>query len=142
MKKRNIIIAVLVLAVVLTTAFFMHGEDGKTKDLWKDATYKQDATIGEGSKTLLIDVVAEGKKVTLTIKTDKETVGEALSEHKLIDGKRDNFGIYVKKVNGMVADYDKTQTFWAFNKDGEAMPTGVSEAQFSDGDHFELVCTK
>ena len=153
MKKRNVILAALSVIVILACAFFM--QDGeiapktnertatiKQEGIWKDAAYLKDTELGTGKKTLYVEVGAEGQAIEFTIHTDKKTVGEALSEHKLIEGEKGPYGLYVKKVNSMEADYDKTKTYWAFTKDGESVMTGVDLTEFSDKDHFELVCSK
>lgn len=111
-------------------------------DIWQNAVYTEDTQLGNGSKTLVVDVVAEDKTVTFTIKTDEKTVGAALEEYDLIAGENSTYGLYVKVVNGITADYDKTKSYWSFNKDGEYMQTGVDVTEFSDGDHYELVYTK
>ena len=142
MKKRGFIFGALAMAIVLVIVFFMQGEEEKVTGMWKNATYTHDTQLGKGERILYLDVEAEEKKITFTIHTNKETVGEALLEHNIVDGEKGEYGLYVKKVNGMEADYDKTKTYWAFYKDGESMPTGISGAKFSDKEHFELVCTK
>ena len=85
---------------------------------------------------------AEEQSVTFTIKTDKEILGDALLEHDLIAGEEGDYGLYVKVVNGMTADYDVDQSYWAFYKDGEYMMTGVDGTEIADGEHYELVYTK
>lgn len=114
----------------------------KTASLWDTAMYTEDTEFGSGAKTLKILVEAEDKSITFTLHTDAKTVGDALLEHKLVAGESSVYGLYIKSVNGMTADYAKTQTYWAFNKNGEGMPTGVDGAEFQDGDCFELVVTK
>jgi len=111
-------------------------------NLWADALYTEDTELGNGEKTVIVEVAAEDKSVTFTIKTDKETVGAALEEHNLVSGEKGPYGLYVKVVNGITADYDANQSDWSFNKDGEYMQTGVDVTEFSDGDHYELVYTK
>ena len=113
----------------------------QTDDLWQNATYTEDTELGSGEKTLYVDVVAEDKTVKFTIKTDKETVGEALFEHKLIAGENGAYGIYVKTVNGIYADYEKTKSYWSFNKGGEYMQNGVDSEKFDDNAQYELVYT-
>ena len=153
MKKRNVILAVIFVVAILACAFFMQdgGEDTQIiektsaveqEGMWKDAEYLKDTELGTGEKTLYVEVCAEGQAIEFTIHTNKKTVGEALSEHKLIEGEKGPYGLYVKKVNSMEADYDKTKTYWAFNKNGESVMTGVDLTEFEDKDHFELVCTK
>lgn len=137
MKK----ILYFILAILL--CFLMASCDNNEKiDLWDSAIYTEDTSFGNGEKTLEVEVEAEGKSVTFTIKTDKETVGEALSEHNLIDGDKGAYGLYVKVVNGIRAEYSENQSYWSFNKDGEYMSTGVDVTKFKDKEHYELVYTK
>lgn len=112
------------------------------KGIWADAKYTEDTELGEGSKTVKVVVEAEEKKITFTINTDAEILGDALLEHELIAGEEGDFGLYVKEVNGMLADYDVDQTYWAFYQNGEYMMTGVDMTEFADGDQYELVRTK
>ena len=83
----------------------------------------------------------EGKAVVFTIKTDAETVGEALMEHDLIAGDQGAYGLYVKVVNGLRADYDKDRAYWGFNINGEGAMTGVDMTEITDGGNYELVYT-
>ena len=111
-------------------------------DVWSQATYTQDTEIGDGEKTVFVEVVAEEKAITFTIHSDKDTLGEALIENSLIDGEKGAYGLYVKKVNGIIADYDVNQCYWGFSKEGERMVTGVDGVKFENGEHYELVYTK
>ena len=110
--------------------------------LWSDADYVEDTTFGNGSKTVQVEVKVGEESVTFTIKTDKATLGEALLEHNLIAGEQSAYGLYVKKVNGITADYDVDQSYWGFCKNGEHMMSGVDTTEISDGEHYELVYTK
>ena len=110
--------------------------------LWANAAYDRDTSFGSGKTTLLVEVKAEDRSVTFTLKTDKETVGAALLEHGLIAGEEGEFGLYVKAVNGITADYDVDQSYWGFFKNGEMMMTGVDGEKIEDGGHYELVYTK
>ena len=106
--------------------------------LWEHADYLTDTEFGEGSKTISVEVKAEDKSVLFTIHTDKKTVGEALLEHKLIDGDEGDFGLYVKQVNGITADFDEDQTYWAFYIDGELALTGVDMTDIDEGAAYRL----
>lgn len=110
--------------------------------LWDSATYKEDTTFGEGAKTVVVEVKVEDKSVNFTIKSDAETLGEALLSHNLITGEESEFGLYIKTVNGILADYDVDASYWGFFKNGEYMMSGVDTTKFSDGEHYELVRTK
>ena len=139
MKKS--VVFVFVAIIVLAILFFMPSKDNNDA-VWDGATYTDDVSLGSGEKTLLVEVVALEKSVTFTINTNKETVGEALLEHKLISGDEGAYGLYVKVVNGIEADYDKDKSYWAFTKNKESMTVGVDMAKFEDGEHYELVYTK
>lgn len=110
--------------------------------LWANATYLEDTTFGEGAKTVTVKVIVEDKSVTFTLKTDAETLGEALLAHNLIAGEKGDFGLYVKVVNGITADYDVDQSYWGFSKNGEYMMTGVDGTAIADGEVYELTYTK
>lgn len=112
------------------------------KGLWKDATYREDKTFGSGAKTIKVTVKAENASVTFTLNTDKENLADALLEHKLVEGEDGAYGLYIKKVNGILADYDVDQTYWSFQIGGEAQMNGVSDAKIGGGESFELVRTK
>ena len=110
--------------------------------LWKDATYREDKAFGEGENMVKVAVKAEGKSVTFTLYTDKADLGSALLEFDLVEGEESSYGLYIKKVNGITADYDVDQSYWAFEKNGEMQMVGVSDTPIVDGEHFELVYTK
>ncbi len=112
------------------------------KGLWKDAKYLEDTSFGTGAKTVKVTVKAEDSSVTFTLKTDKETLADALLEHNLVEGEDGAYGLYIKKVNGMLADYDVNQSYWSFEIGGEAQMTGVSDAKIEDGSSYELVYKK
>ena len=111
-------------------------------DIWETAMYTSDTELGTGAKTIVLEVVTPEKSISFTINSDKETLGDALSEHNLIEGEQSVYGLYIKKVNGIVADYDINQCYWGLNKNGEGMQTGVDGEKISGGEHYELVYTK
>ena len=110
--------------------------------VWADALYTEDTEFGEGAKTVICEVKAEDKTVTFTVKTDKDTVGEALMENGLVEGDEGPYGLYIKKVNGILADYDVNQSYWAFYIDGEMASTGVDGAEITEGVTYQLVYSK
>ena len=82
--------------------------------------------LGEGQTTFGFVVVdKDGNETHFEIHTDKETVGDALLELELISGDDGDYGLYVKTVNGITADYDVDQTYWAFYINGEYAMSGV-----------------
>ncbi len=142
MKNTSKIILFAVALVVLCAVFVFSGNMTSDDDLWESAVYTEDTEFGNGEKTVIVKVVAGDNSVNFVLKTDKETLGEALLENKLISGEKGPYGLYVKTVNGILADYDETKSYWSLSKNGEHMQTGVSDTKFSDGEIYELIYTK
>lgn len=90
--------------------------------------------LGEGATKFYFTVTdMDGGETKFEINTDKTTVGDALVELGLISGDEGEYGLYVKKVNGITADYDKDGTYWAFYVDGEYATTGVDSTEVKAG---------
>ena len=153
MKK----ISLLILALVLSfTAIFLFscndseketnatassvadGEEIPAEGNWKTATYRKNATLGQGNKTFTLTVAIDGKSVDLTIKTDESTVGAALQALNVIQGEDSQYGLYIKTVNGVLADYDIDQTYWAFYINGEYASSGVDTTEIVSGTTYKL----
>ena len=135
MKKLSLI--VLALLCLMTSCV---GE--VNEGVWSSATYTEDTTFGTGAATVTVEVKAGDKSIDFVLKTDKTTLGDALIEHGLIEGEEGQYGLYIKKVNGITADFDVDQSYWAFYKNGETMMSGVDGTEIKDGEHYELVYTK
>ena len=95
------------------------------------------ATVGEGSKTFTVEVTdGEGKVTAFTVKSDADTVGAALLALGVIAGEDSQYGLYVKTVNGITADYDKNQTWWGVYVDGVPASAGVDSTDLVDGSTY------
>lgn len=100
-------------------------------------------SLGEGSHAFTFVVKdADGNITTFQIQSNATTVGEALASLDLISGDQTEFGLYVKNVNGIVADYDVDQTYWAFYIDGEYASTGVDATDIVDGSTYMFAVEK
>ena len=103
MKKR---ILALVLALVMVFALCACSGGGK-------------------SAAVTVTVVhGDGSTKDFNIKTDKEMLGEALTDEKLIDGEDGPYGLFVKTVDGETAD-DAAQEWWCLTKGGGTVNTGI-----------------
>lgn len=141
---KNTLRITFALLLIFTLAFTLAscGNDDDTTSPWDDAVYTENAEFGNGSKTVNVTVKVNENKVTFTLHTDKSTVGEALIEHSLISGEEGAYGLYVKKVNGITADYDIDQSYWAFYINGEYAMTGIELTDINEGYVYEVVYTK
>ena len=83
-------------------------------------------TVGKGDVSFpLVIVDGDGNEVNVTVNTDKEIVGEALLELGLVEGEDSDYGLFIKTVNGITADYDVDGTYWAFYINDEYAMAGV-----------------
>lgn len=150
MKKitqKKIIVVSFALLLCMTMLLSACGPREVLPEVWDNATYTEDTTLGEGAKTVDVYVSAAEKTIKITVKTDAETLGDALLALGLVDGEQGDYGLYVKVVNGMTADYDIDASWWGFNKvlpDGtrEMMMVGVDGATIADGEAYELIYSK
>ncbi len=146
--KVSALLLTLVMLITLTACTKDADKDTVTPNqtvntsVWDDAQYTEDKTLGEGANTIQVEVKAEDKSITFTIHTDAGTLGDALLTHALISGEHSEYGMYVKTVNGILADYDIDGYYWSVLKDGEYLMTGVDSTAIADGEHYELVRTK
>lgn len=118
MKKR---ILAMVMALVMVFALAACGQ-------------RQSAN----AKTVTVTVVhGDGSSKDFTVKTEKEMLGEALTDEKLVDGEDGPYGLFVKTVDGETAD-DTNQEWWCLTKGGESVETGVDSTPVEDGAAYEL----
>ncbi len=114
----------------------------------EETTEAEDVTlvateVGEGATQFTFEVVdMDGNTTLFTVNTDKKAVGEALLDVDLIAGEDSEYGLYVKTVNGITADYDVDQTYWAFYIDGEYAMTGVDSTDVVAGSTYSFKVEK
>lgn len=134
------------LAVVASASFLSGCRDGTTATVivTTDQNKTQDAAkeisvLGEGAQAFTFSVVdAEGAESLFEIHTDAATVGEALTENGLLEGEDGPYGLYVKTVNGITADYDKDKVYWAFYINDEYAMSGVDQTEITEGDVYSF----
>ena len=120
-----------------TAETLAEGEKIEATGLWASATHLSNTTVGEGAKTVSFTVEAEGKSLTIILKTDEANLGEAMFEHKLI-----NDASFFNVLNGIEASWEKDQAYWAFYKGEAMMPYGVNDEKINGGESYRFVYTK
>ena len=139
-----ILCMVLIVAMALSTVGCNGSKDGgaASGDAGAQAgaeVQREGGELGEGSKEFTLTVTdKDGNETQFEIHTDKEMVGEALQELNLIDGEEGEYGLFVKTVNGITADYDTDGVYWAFYVNGEYATSGVDVTQITEGDSYAL----
>lgn len=131
LQKLTGLLLALILTLTLAACAPVQGEPVA------DGVAQNGATVGEGAKTFAVEVTdSEGKTVKFTVKTDEDTVGAALLALGIIAGDDSQYGLYVKTVNGITADYDKDQTWWGFYVDGVSAAAGVDSTDITEGSTY------
>ena len=132
-KTRNnkwlsvLLCAVLIAAMALTTM-------GCTTQQTEAPQGDDTTTTTAATVTFVFQVIdAEGTTEVFNITTDKKTVGEALLAENRIAGENGDYGLYVKTVNGITADYDVDGTYWAFYVNGAYAMSGVDKTTAENG---------
>jgi len=136
----------LLLCMMLIVAMALTAGCGGKKQQENNSSAGQEVSVnklGEGKTQFNFTVVdKDGKETAFDIHTDKTTVGDALLELGLIAGEEGAYGLYVKQVNGITADYDVDQTYWAFYVNGEYGMTGVDVTNIEAGATYSFKVEK
>ncbi len=114
MNKR---LFILLTAIVLSTVLVFAGctEKGETQTPTDTEVVSADPADNGYEKSFVFEVVdKDGNKTQTTIETNGEYVGVVLQELGLISGEQGDYGLYIKEVRGITADYDVDGTYWAF----------------------------
>ncbi len=142
-KLKTMLLAVMLIAsLVMIAGCGTSGNDNGTENP-ADAAVDVSNVLGEGQTMFIFNVIdAEGNTTGYEIHTDKETVGDALLENDLIAGDDSEYGLYIKEVTGITADYDVDGTYWAFYINGEYATSGADTTAIEDGETYTLKVEK
>ena len=91
------------------------------------------AACGGKTTFTVVTVDLEGKETTFTVKTDAETVGEALEAEGILKGHDAEYGLYIDAVNGVELDWERDGKYWAFYVNGEYAQSGVDTTNVEEG---------
>ena len=143
-ELKKILSLILCIVLIAVTALFAAGCSDKTEPEAPSSSESGEATVlGEGATTFSLTVVdGEGAESAFTVNTDETTVGDALLALGFIAGDEAEYGLYIKSVNGITADYDVDGTYWAFYIDGEYAVSGVDTTDITPGCSYMLKVEK
>ena len=142
MKTTKQLLSVLLCLAVLLCAFTACGKDPSPENSWENAVYTEDTALGEGAKTLSITVSMQENTVVFTVKTDADTLKDALLPLSLIQGEQQSAGYMVYYVNGVRANYNEDGAYWAIMQGDDYLMTGVDTTPISDGDSYAFIYTE
>ncbi|MBQ9120161.1 MAG: DUF4430 domain-containing protein [Lachnospiraceae bacterium] len=133
----------LIVAMAFTTVGCGTKKDDGNASTTGVSDSQETQVVGEGKTKFLFNVVdKDGNETKYEIHTEKEMVGDALLELELIEGDQGAYGLYVKKVNGITADYDTDKTYWAFYVNGEYASSGVDTTKIEEGKTYTFKVEK
>lgn len=130
---KKLLIALLVFTLAFTAVMF-----GCTGKETPETPVTEVESINESDNgyemSFVFEVVdKDGKTTQTTIETNGGYVGEILQQLGYLEGEEGPYGLYIKKVNGITADYDVDGTYWAFYIDGEMSMKGADQVEIVDG---------
>ncbi len=102
---------------------------------------KEEAPAEAVSFTVVVTDL-EGNETTFEYTSDAASVGDALVAEGLVEGHEASYGLYIDSVNGIAADWDRDQTYWAFYINGEYATTGIGETPITADTTYNLTLTK
>ncbi len=145
-KLRKLLSCILCIVLIAAMALVTSGCNGdKTTEpevtIGKklELPVKDGAELGKGEtsfKVLIVD--KDGIETRVTVHTDKTIVGEALQELGLLEGEEGPYGLFIKSVNGISADYDKDGVYWAFYVGDEYAMEGIDLTEIDPDVEYAL----
>lgn len=133
MKK---IVSLILCAILMVSLIACGGAPAETTP---SATVTDGQVVGEGAKSFPLTIVdKEGNAITITVNTDKEMVGEALTELGIVEGTMGEYGLYITHVNGIPAIWEDDGYYWSFYINDEYAMTGVDQTPIADGETYKL----
>ncbi|MBQ7344488.1 MAG: DUF4430 domain-containing protein [Oscillospiraceae bacterium] len=128
MKNKKIIIAAVALVAVVA---LMLG-------IW----FLTRPETQEGAKEITVTVVhKDGSEKVFTYHTDEAYLGPVLLAEGLVEGEQGPYGLYIKAVDGVTADFEVDQSYWSLYVGQEVAMQGADTTPIADGDSFRLVYT-
>jgi len=133
------LLSLLVCMVLIAATVLCAAGCGKKQTADPTLLYPEDCALGQGEQQFELTVAdLNGEEIVFDISTDQTTVGAALLELELIEGEEGPYGLYIKSVNGLVADYDTTGTYWAFYVNGSYATAGVDSTPIEPDTAYAL----
>lgn len=133
MKK---IVSLILCAILMVSLIACGGAPAETTP---SVTVTDGQVVGEGAKSFPLTIVdKEGNAITITVNTDKEMVGEALTELGIVEGTMGEYGLYMTHVNGIPAIWEDDGYYWSFYINDEYAMTGVDQTPIAEGETYKL----
>ena len=136
MTQKTKRILTLILCLCLCLAVFAGCEANPRVSSPADSSA---SSVEEKAQISVKIVFPDGEDKTLSIKTDKDFLADALVDEGIIEYVES--GLYTT-VDGVTADFSVDGSWWCLYKDGAMTNDGFNTQKIADGDKFEIVYTK
>ncbi len=137
-SKKQSFLKLSALVLLIAAAAVTLPSCGNTDTVGEETTINQREEI-----TLTIAVTdPDGNVKEHVVTTDSDNLEGALLDSGFVSGEEGAYGLYIKTVDGITADYDANGAYWAMYKDGEYLMTGAKDTPIAEGERYELVYTK
>lgn len=130
MKKNKLLIPIGIAALVVLIGLFSL------------VYYLNVPKPSDDAKALTIEVVDDKQNTTsYEVHTYAEYLHQALEETEglTIEGEESSYGFSVLTVNGLTADFNTGNAYWAFYVDGEYCMNGVDTQPVNDGEVYSII---
>lgn len=95
----------------------------------------------QGEKTITVEVIhKDGSLISFEYHTDREYLGETLTDEGLVSGESGAYGMFITTVDEETAD-DSKQEWWCITKNQEQLNTSADQTPIADGEKYELTLT-
>ncbi|MBQ8689352.1 MAG: DUF4430 domain-containing protein [Clostridia bacterium] len=139
--KKIVKVSLIVFTLLAVLFSFAACNTVDAEGLWESATYRRDKSFGSGDTEITLTVEAGEQSVVFTVKTDKSTLADALTEHGIISGEETEYGLSVYTVNGITANWNTDKAYWALYVGEDYATSGVSFIEIKNGDAYRFVYT-
>jgi hypothetical protein len=137
-KQLKSVLPLFLIAVIAVTAIFSLTACNQEPALAKAMFIFE--LIEDGQAAYEVEII-EDNVTMFNVKTTPAMVGTVLLELGIIDGEVSQFGLMVKTVDGLYADFNETGAYWQFQLDGEFSMTGVDSTEIQEGVTYAFVYT-
>ena len=99
---------------------------------------KEEAPAADAVSFKVVVTDLDGNETAFEYSSNAASVGEALVAEGLIEGHETEYGLYIDTVNGITADWDNDQTYWAFYINDSYAVSGVDTTPITDGEVYSF----
>lgn len=108
-------------------------------DIKEEASFDEAKPEDENIKEFVFSIIDEnGEETFFNLKTNKQTLKEALLDEGLIDGENGSYGLFVTTVNGVKLNAAKDHKYWALYVNGKYATKGVDYIIIENGNKYSF----